>query len=130
MLFRVRNLEHIHKSTSINGGCSWSKAEPVDELAGSDSSLDAIRLSSGEGLLVYNDITGSKRYRLVFMTMNRRFFSSDKWQLAKVIAESEDENDAFCYPSVIQSSDGMIRLVYVKNYQEICYEVIHPDELI
>lgn len=126
MLFRVRNLPHIYRSTSSSGGITWRAPEPVNELAGSDSSLDAIRLTSGKFLLAYNDITGSKRYRLVFMT---QLSPNTKWQLAKVIAQSDDENDVFCYPSVIQSSDSMIRLVYVKNYQEICYEVIHPDEL-
>jgi|GEM_PF-7120379 len=128
MLFRVRNLPHIYRSMSYDGGRTWEKPEPVNELAGSDSSLDVIKLTNGKVLLAYNDITGSKRYRLVFMLSEGKLCA--EWRQIKIIAQSRNQNASFCYPSIIQSSDGRVHLVYVKDYQEICYEIFTQEELI
>lgn len=128
MLFRVRNLANIYTSISYNNGKNWEQPYAVNELAGSDSSLDVLTLSHGKALLAYNDITGSKRYRLVLM--QSKGDHAEQWQQIKIIAESEDQNAIFCYPSIIKTADGLVHLVYVKNYQEICYESFDEEELI
>jgi predicted neuraminidase len=134
MLFRVRGLKNIYTSRSTNFGETWENATPVYELAGSDSSLDVIQLhdEAETPLLAYNDIEGSKRYRLVLMKPeNNNFnFVCTNWKQIKVIAESDNQDDVFCYPSMIQDSNGLVHLVYVKNYQEICYEIFDEEELI
>lgn len=127
MLFRVRNLANIYTSVLSNKDQKWTEPSPT-MLAGCDSSLDVVTLINGTTLLAYNDIEGSKRYRLVLMKSKDE--ETEEWEQIKVIAESDNQDDVFCYPSMIQDSNGLVHLVYVKNYQEICYEIFDEEELV
>ncbi len=132
MLFRLRNLKNIYTSESIDLGETWGDPRPVHELAGSDSSLDVVKLKKNETLiLAYNDIEESKRYRFVLMKSEYPYgrYNYSKCERIKIIAESDNQDAVFCYPSIIQDSDGLVHLVYVKDYQEICYETFTEKEL-
>ncbi len=124
LIFRSRNLPCLYTSSYKNGGCT----HPIEtNLAGSDSSLDTLTLDDGRVLLAYNDIQGSGRHRLVLMQCQNN--ECTQWKQVKVIAESNDSSKIFCYPSMIQDSHGMIHLVYIQDYEKICYEIIDPSSL-
>lgn len=125
LIFRSRNLPCLYTSSYINGECTYPVAT---NLAGSDSSLDTLTLDDGRVLLAYNDIQGSSRYRLVLM--QRENSDCTQWRQVRTIEESHDEKRVFCYPSMIQGLDGLIRLVYIQDYESIRYEIIDPANLI
>ena len=84
---------------------SWSFASD-SEIPNPGASVDAIKLKSGNWLLIYNDVEDG-RYRLAAA------LSDDEgatWRWKKHIENSKGES--FHYPSVIQSKDGKIHLTY------------------
>ncbi|UZE31360.1 sialidase family protein [Pseudomonas asplenii] len=54
-LFRSRWADHIHESRSTDNGRTWSTPVPT-ELANNNSSMQFVRLASGELALVYNPV--------------------------------------------------------------------------
>jgi len=90
---------------SSDEGDSWSFAND-SEIPNPGASVDAIKLKSGNWLLIYNDVEDG-RYRLAAA------LSDDEgatWRWKKHVENSKGES--FHYPSVIQSKDGKIHLTY------------------
>jgi predicted neuraminidase len=86
---------------SIDDGESWSFAKD-SEIPNPGASIDAIKLVSGNWLLIYNDVEDG-RYSLAAA------LSDDEgrtWKWKKHIENSKGKS--FHYPSVIEASDGMI----------------------
>ena len=95
----------IHATRTSDGGKSWSALETID-LPNSNSGLDAIRLSDGRLLLAFND-TDSGRDNL------RLAISADDgmtWKRAATLVTEAGEE--FSYPTVFQTSDGLIHVTY------------------
>ena len=93
-------------SRSEDGGDSWSALASTG-LPNPFSGLDAIRLRDGRVLLAFND-TRDNRENL------RLAVSSDEgasWQRAHLLLE-EERGQEFSYPFLLQSSNGLIHLVY------------------
>jgi predicted neuraminidase len=113
------SVKKIHATRTSDGGRTWSALETID-LPNSNSGLDAIRLSDGRLLLVFND-TDSDRDNL------RLAISSDDgvtWKrAATLVAEPKEE---FSYPTVLQTSDGLIHVTYTwkrKGIKEATFNV-------
>jgi len=90
---------------STDEGNSWSFAND-SEIPNPGASIDAMKLKSGNWLLIYNDVEDG-RYRLAAA------LSDDEgatWKWKKHIENSKGES--FHYPSVIQSKYGKIHLTY------------------
>lgn len=109
----------IHATRTSDAGRTWSALETID-LPNSNSGLDAIRLSDGRLLLAFND-TDSDRDNL------RLAISADDgvtWKrAATLVAETGEE---FSYPTVLQTSDGMIHVTYTwkrKGIKEATFNV-------
>ena len=109
----------IHATRTSDAGRTWSALETID-LPNSNSGLDAIRLSDGRLLLAFND-TDSDRDNL------RLAISADggvTWKrAATLVAETGEE---FSYPTVLQTSDGMIHVTYTwkrKGIKEATFNV-------
>lgn len=98
-------VKKIHATRTSDAGRTWSALNTID-LPNSNSGLDAIRLSDGRLLLAFND-TDSDRDNL------RLAISADDgmtWKrAATLIAEVREE---FSYPTVLQTSDGLIHVTY------------------
>lgn len=95
----------IMLAESVDNGKSWSFAKDSD-IPNPGASIEAIKLKSGNWLLVYNDMENG-RYSLAAA------LSEDEgatWKWKKNLENSKGES--FHYPSIIQSSDGKIHLTY------------------
>ncbi len=98
-------LDRIRVAESQDDGLTWS-AVGVTELPNPGSGLDALRLSNGHWLLIYNNTT-SGRHRLAVSV------SDDEGKTWKWTRHLEDQpGGQFHYPSIIQSRDGMLHAVY------------------
>lgn len=90
---------------SNDNGDSWSFAIDSD-LPNPGASIDAIKLKSGNWLLIYNDVEDG-RYRLAAALTDDEGVT---WKWKMHLENSKGES--FHYPSVIQSVDGKIHLTY------------------
>ena len=112
-------VKKIHATRTSDAGRNWSALETID-LPNSNSGLDAIRISDGRLLLAFND-TDSGRDNL------RLAISADggvTWKrAATLVAEAGAE---FSYPSILQTSDGLIHVTYTwkrKGIKEATFNV-------
>lgn len=101
----------IMMAESSDEGNSWSFAKDSD-IPNPGASIEAIKLKSGNWLLVYNDVDDG-RYSLAAA------LSDDEgatWKWKKHLETSKE--GSYAYPSVIQASDGRIHLTYSYHLPE------------
>ncbi|PYK96910.1 MAG: neuraminidase (sialidase)-like protein [Verrucomicrobia bacterium] len=98
-------LNRVRVAESSDEGISWGPVG-VTELANPGSGLDALRLSNGHWLLVYNDTTRG-RHRLAVS------LSEDEGKSWKWTRHLENESSgSFHYPAIIQGRDGTLHVIY------------------
>jgi alpha-L-fucosidase len=109
----------ILESFSKDNGDSWSKLTKTD-LPNPNSGIDAVTLSNGYFLLVYNPTQQGKGGRAKLNIA----ISKDgvKWRDA-LILENEGKGE-FSYPAVIQANDGKIHVTYTYNRVNIKHVVL------
>ncbi|MEN8193268.1 MAG: exo-alpha-sialidase [Bacteroidota bacterium] len=90
---------------STDKGNSWSFAKDA-EIPNPGASIEAMKLQSGNWLLIYNDVEDG-RYSLAAALSEDEGIT---WKWKKHLENSKGES--FHYPSVIQSKDGKIHLTY------------------
>ncbi|WP_346238601.1 sialidase family protein [Niabella insulamsoli] len=126
---RTRNT-FIFQSWSHDGGQTWSEMSALD-LPNNNSGTDAVTLKDGRQLMVYNHVLpdsswvrgkGPRTPLNVALSKNGK-----KWYAALVLEDSPISQ--YSYPSVIQSSDGMVHIVYTWRRQKIKYVKVDPDRL-
>ncbi len=120
MLARSRQIGFICESESKDQGKTWTAARPTT-LPNPNSAIDAINITDGRILLVYNNSKSPKeRYPLNVA------LSSDggkTWDMKVVL---EDKFGEYSYPTVIQTKDGKIHIVYTWNRLHIKHVVVEP----
>jgi alpha-L-rhamnosidase len=120
----------IVESWSEDYGQSWSPLSK-SSLPNNNSGLDAVTLDDGRHLLVYNHVLppeGAERGKGERTPLNVAISEDGKtWSAALVLEDSEISQ--YSYPSVIQSEDGMVHMVYTWRRERIKYVKIDPDEL-
>lgn len=95
----------IRVAESSDAGMSWGVVG-VSELINPGSGLDGVRLKNGHWILVHND-TQTGRNKLAVS------LSTDEGATWTASRHLEDQpTGSFHYPSMIQTSDGMIHCVY------------------
>jgi len=110
-----RPAKWMSASWSDDAGRTWSKPATT-ELYNRDSGLCAIRLSDGNLLCAFNDVSPGKRENL------RLALSSDEGRTWKTVATlAEEPGHEFSYPYLIRGSDGMIRMVYSARQTQIVF---------
>jgi alpha-L-fucosidase len=109
----------ILESFSKDNGDSWSRLTKTD-LPNPNSGIDAVTLSNGYFLLVYNPTQQGKGGRAKLNIA----ISKDgvKWRDA-LILENEGKGE-FSYPAVIQANDGKIHVTYTYNRVNIKHVVL------
>ncbi|WPU92373.1 sialidase family protein [Mucilaginibacter sabulilitoris] len=118
----------ILTSWSKDNGKTWSPLEKTN-LPNNNSGTDAVTLKDGRQLLVYNHVlppgTAAKGAR----TPLNVSVSKDgvNWYAAAILEDSPISQ--YSYPSVIQSSDGMVHIVYTWRRKKIKHVVIDPSKL-
>jgi len=110
----------IAEAWSHDDGVSWSEIR-LTTLPNPNSGTDAVSLSDGRQLLVYN----RSRYRRspLVVALSR---DGKHWQDALVLARGPGE---YSYPAVIQAPDGLVHVTYSWNLSRIRHVAIDPAKL-
>jgi len=120
----------IRESWSNDGGLTWSPMQAA-ALPNNNSGTDAVTLNDGRHLLVYNhvkpgpEMSNGKGPRT---PLNVAISKNGKDWDASVVLEDSPVSQ-YSYPSVIQSKDGLIHIVYTWRREKIKYVCIDPKEL-
>jgi alpha-L-rhamnosidase len=118
---------------SEDDGKTWSRMSFLD-LPNPNSGTDALTLRDGRHLLVYNHSglladRGSGRpagYRSPLNVAVSR--DGIRWDAA-IVLESEPRKE-FSYPSVIQTTDGLVHVTYTYRRETIKHVVVDPSRLL
>jgi predicted neuraminidase len=115
-------------SWSEDQGRSWSLLKESG-LPNNNAGTDAVTLDDGRQLLVYNHVKTPVGARGGYRTPLNVAISDDgiHWEAALVLEDSEIGE--YSYPAVIQSSDGLVHVVYTWRRERIKYLKIDPDKL-
>lgn len=127
ILSRSRNCM-ILESWSSDSGRTWSLLKE-SVLPNNNSGIDAVTLADGRHFLVYNHVKTPMNAAKGYRTPLNAAVSKDgkKWNAALVLEDSEIGQ--YSYPSVIQSSDGMVHIVYTWRREKIRYVKVNPGTL-
>lgn len=129
VLCRSKN-RTINESWSKDGGKTWSQMDSTS-LPNNNSGTDAVTLKDGRQLLVYNHVkpeVNAKNGKGARTPLNVAVSKDGKkWYAALVLEDSPISQ--YSYPSVIQSDDGMVHIVYTWRRQRIKYVKIDPSKL-
>ncbi|WP_163712230.1 sialidase family protein [Mangrovibacterium lignilyticum] len=119
----------ILQTWSEDGGQTWSELTKTS-LPQNNSGTDAVTLSDGTQVLVYNHVLPpGDHYKGIRTPLNVAVSKDgENWSAALVLEDTPDSE--FSYPAVIQSSDGMIHIVYTWNRVKIKHVVVDPHKLV
>ena len=126
-LCRSRN-RVIVQTWSKDNGETWSPLKTTS-LPNNNSGTDAVTLADGRQLLVYNHVLPPPGLGKGARSPLNVALSPDgvTWYAALVL--ENDTAGQYSYPSVIQSSDGMVHIVYTWRRKKIRYVEIDPSKL-
>jgi predicted neuraminidase len=118
----------IAESWSADGGKTWSPLT-LTSLPNNNSGTDAVTLKDDRQLLVYNHVLPPGQEAKGPRTPLNVSISKDgkHWFAALVLEDSPVSQ--YSYPSVIQTSDGMVHVVYTWRRERIKHVVIDPSML-
>jgi alpha-L-rhamnosidase len=118
----------ILETWSKDNGRTWSPLAPIS-LPNNNSGIDGVTLKDGRQLLVYNHVLPppgkSKGAR---SPLNVAISPDGKTWYAAAVLEN-DTLGQYSYPSVIQSSDGMVQIVYTWRRKKIKYAALDLGKL-
>lgn len=121
----------IAQSWSTDNGKTWSEFTPT-MLPNNNSGTDAVTLQDGRQLLVYNHVLPNdtlKKGKGLRTPLNVAISEDGKvWYAALVLEDSPISQ--YSYPSVIQSSDGLVHIVYTWRRKAIKHVVVDPSKLV
>ena len=117
------------ESWSSDNGDTWTPLAKTT-LPNNNSGTDAVTLQDGRHLLVYNHILdpndGAKGPRT---PLNLSYSNDGKtWYAALVLEDSPISQ--YSYPSIIQSADGMVHIVYTWRREKVKYVKVDPAKLV
>ncbi|HHY84404.1 MAG TPA: exo-alpha-sialidase [Verrucomicrobia bacterium] len=119
----------IFEIWSEDGGRTWGPMTLTD-LPNPSSGTDAVTLTDGRHLLVYNHNirTGSnnKGRSPLNMAVSR---DGKTWHAALELENDPDAPNGFAYPAVIQTSDGLVHITYTWKRERIKHVVLDPNRL-
>lgn len=127
LLARSRN-RAILQSWSYDNGETW---EPLSKtnLPNNNSGTDAVTLKDGRHALIYNHVLPPGDLAKGPRTPLNLSISKDgkTWYAAAILEDSPISQ--YSYPSIIQSKDGMIHVIYTWRRERIKHAVIDPSKL-
>ena len=107
----------ITESWSKDGGLTWSPMTGTD-LPNPSAGIDAVRLSNGTFLLIYNPTKKGRDKLLVASSSDGR-----TW---KPLVMVEDSPGEYSYPAMIQTRDGRVHITYTWKRRLIKHVVLAP----
>jgi len=119
----------IFSTFSKDNGKTWSDVELIG-LPNNNSGTDAVTLKNGKHLLVYNHVLPPGTEAKGPRTPLNVSISKDgiHWNAALVLEDSKISQ--YSYPSMIQSKDGMVHIVYTWRRERLKYVKIDPSKLV
>jgi len=120
----------INESWSRDGGKTWSPMV-ASSLPNNNSGTDAVTLQDGRQLLVYNHVKPDSALpngKGPRTPLNVAVSKDGKQWWAAVILE-DSLISQYSYPSVIQTKDGMVHIVYTWRRERIKHVMIDPSKL-
>ncbi len=119
----------IVESRSTDNGKTWSTLA-LTSLPNNNSGTDAVTLNDGRQLLVYNHVLPPEGKDKGDRTPLNVAVSKDgkNWYAALVLEDSKISQ--YSYPAVIQTSDGMVHIVYTWRRERIKHVVVDPAKLV
>jgi predicted neuraminidase len=118
--FLCRGHDNIYEGWSTDSGKTWSKPEAIT-LPNPYSGIDAVQLKDGRSLLVYNDSATNRS------PLNIAISPDGKAWKPVIVLENADAQ--FSYPAVIQTSDGLVHIVYSWKRKSIAHTVVDPSKI-
>ena len=106
---------HIRVSESKDNGVTWSEVTQ-SEILNPGSSVECIALKSGLWVMVCNDTFDGRHWLTAYLSDDEG--ATWKWN-RKLEKWSDKEAGSASYPSVIQTSDGMIHATYSYVMKEV-----------
>jgi alpha-L-rhamnosidase len=129
VLCRSKN-RTINESWSTDRGKTWSVMK-ASSLPNNNSGTDAVTLKDGRQLLVYNHVKPADSLpngKGARTPLNVAVSKDGKsWSAALILEDSPISQ--YSYPSVIQTKDGMVHIVYTWRRERIKYVKIDPSKL-
>ncbi|WPR77447.1 sialidase family protein [Algoriphagus sp. NG3] len=109
-------------------GETWTALE-LTSLPNNNSGTDAVTLHDGRHLLIYNHVLPPGEEAKGPRTPLNISQSKDgiNWEASLILEDSDISQ--YSYPSIIQSSDGLVHAVYTWRREKIKYVKIDPDKL-
>lgn len=114
---------HPFTIDSPDGGRSWGAMTLLD-LPQPNSGLDAVTLSDGTFLLVYNRASGKPGEWSPGRDVLNVALSSDGRSWTDALELEREAGQEFSYPAVIQAADGRVHVTYTWKRQRIRHAVI------
>lgn len=119
----------LWQTWSADEGKTWSELEPTS-LPNPNSGVDGVTLKDGRLLLAYNHANDVAFGRSVLNVA----VSDDgiNWKAVCVLFDTFATSPyaEYAYPSVIQSEDGRIHIVYTWCWMTIAYATLDPEKII
>ena len=112
----------VMQAFSEDNGDTWGSITRT-ELPNPNSGTDAITLTNGYHLLVYNPTVKGKKGRSKLSVALSK--TGKDWQ--EVLSLENKKKGEFSYPAVIESSDGKIHVSYTHNRRNIKHVVLEFD---
>jgi predicted neuraminidase len=105
---------------SEDGGTTWG-AMRATELPNPNSGIDAVTLTNGRHVLVYNPTRRGRGRLDVALSPD-----GTDWKTGLVL---EDDDGEFSYPAVIQTKDGLVHVTYTHRRTRVRWVVLDPAKL-
>ncbi len=97
----------VKVSTSTDDGASWTPAADT-ALPNPGAGIEAVRLSSGNWALIYNDSSRGRHTLAVSLSEDE----GASWKWTRHLQRREPGQGSFHYPSIIQDTRGEIHVTY------------------
>lgn len=116
----------VASSWSRDRGRTWETMTSTG-LPNPNSGTDAVTLSDGRQLLVYNHTVRGKEFPTRRNLLNVAVSNDGiSWVTALTLERQEGE---YSYPAVIQSADGLVHITYTYQREAVKHVVLDPSRL-
>lgn len=113
----------VTQSWSDNGGKTWGKMTAT-ELPNPNSGTDAVTLTDGRQLLIYNHTIRKSDFPRSRNMLNLAISEDGKnWKPVMTLERQEGE---FSYPAIIQAKDGLVHITYTYHRRSVKHVVVDP----
>jgi predicted neuraminidase len=121
-----RSRGNLRQSWSSDQGKTWSPLVP-SMLPNPSAGIDAVTLTDGRQLLVYNHSTrGRDQLNVAVSTDGKNWKAALKLEDSVTIGEKKAYG---AYPAAILASDGLVHITYTWRREKINYVIIDPSRL-